>query len=52
MAWSASFFKRFFFGAAKAYVQQLDRGQSYRDLCPVYGLAILFMPRVWAGDFK
>ncbi|MGL5784068.1 MAG: Rpn family recombination-promoting nuclease/putative transposase [Alphaproteobacteria bacterium] len=41
MSWSASFFKRFFFGASKAYVQQLDRGQSYHDLCPVYGLAIL-----------
>ncbi len=41
MAWSASFFKRFFFGASKAYVQQLDRGQSYHDLCPVVGLAIL-----------
>ncbi|MGL4372121.1 MAG: Rpn family recombination-promoting nuclease/putative transposase, partial [Alphaproteobacteria bacterium] len=41
MSWSASFFKRFLFGASKAYVQQLDRGKSYRDLCPVYSLAIL-----------
>ncbi|MGL5784709.1 MAG: Rpn family recombination-promoting nuclease/putative transposase [Alphaproteobacteria bacterium] len=41
MAWSASFFKRFLFGASKAYVQQLDRGKGYGSLCPVYGLAIL-----------
>jgi predicted transposase/invertase (TIGR01784 family) len=41
MSWSASFFKRFLFGASKAYVQQLNRGYTYTTLCPVYGLAIL-----------
>ncbi|MGL5784963.1 MAG: Rpn family recombination-promoting nuclease/putative transposase [Alphaproteobacteria bacterium] len=41
MTWSASFFKRFLFGASKAYVQQLDSGKTYDTLCPVYGLAII-----------
>ena len=33
--------KRFLFGTAKAYVQQLVSGKIYSDLCPVYGLAIV-----------
>ena len=41
MAWSASFMKRFLFNASKAYAGQLDVGEYYQNLCPVYGLAIL-----------
>jgi predicted transposase/invertase (TIGR01784 family) len=41
MTWSKNFMKRFLFGTAKAYVQQLGSGQAYSDLCPVYGLAIV-----------
>jgi len=41
MTWSKNFMKRFLFGTAKAYVQQLGSGQIYSDLCPVYGLAIV-----------
>ncbi|MEI8296269.1 MAG: Rpn family recombination-promoting nuclease/putative transposase [Alphaproteobacteria bacterium] len=41
MTWSTSFLKRFLFGTSKAYVQQLDRGNTYDTLCPVYGLAIV-----------
>lgn len=35
--WSTSFMKRLQFGAAKAYVSPLDKGQEYASLCPVYG---------------
>ena len=41
MTWSKSFLSRFLFGTSKAYVQQLDRGQTYDTLCPVYGLALV-----------
>jgi predicted transposase/invertase (TIGR01784 family) len=41
MTWSKSFMSRFLFGTSKAYVQQLDRGQTYDTLCPVYGLALV-----------
>ena len=41
MAWRASFMKRFLFGASKAFVQQLEAGQAYETLCPVYGVAIV-----------
>lgn len=41
MTWSKSFIKRFLFGASKAYVQQIDAGETYSTLCPVYGLAIV-----------
>jgi len=57
MSWSASFFKRFLFGASKAFVQQLETGQGYDQLCPVYGLAILndvFEPKVpeWYHPYR
>ena len=41
MTWSKNFMKRFLFGTSKAYVQQLDAGNAYSDLCPVYGVAIV-----------
>ena len=44
LAWTASFAKRFLFGVSKAFVQQLKRGKTYDELCPVYGLAILNEP--------
>ena len=39
--WSTNFMKRLLFGVSKAYVQQLDRGDNYHSLCPVYGLDIV-----------
>ena len=39
--WFSNFMKRVFFGASKAYVQQLKKGEDYDSLCPVYGLAIV-----------
>jgi predicted transposase/invertase (TIGR01784 family) len=39
--WFSSFMKRVLFGASKAYVQQLKRGEDFESLCPVYGLAIV-----------
>ena len=41
MTWSASFTKRLLFGVSKAYVQQLDSGENYVALCPVYGLGLV-----------
>lgn len=41
MAWNKNFMKRFLFGTAQAYIQQLNAGDNYNDLCPVYGLAII-----------
>lgn len=41
MTWSQSFLKRFLFGTSKAYVQQLERGRHYDNLCPVYGVALV-----------
>ena len=41
MTWSKNFMKRFLFGTSKAFVQQLEAGGAYSDLCPVYGLAIV-----------
>lgn len=39
--WSTNFMKRMLFGASKAYVQQLPKGEQYDSLCPVYGLGII-----------
>ena len=39
--WSASFMKRLQFGTAKAYVSQLDKGQDYASIHPVYGLGLI-----------
>lgn len=41
MTWTPTFVKRFLFGTSRAYVQQLDAGESYDTLCPVYGLALV-----------
>lgn len=41
MGWSDSFKSRLQFGTAKAYVEQLDKGDQYELLCPVYGLALI-----------
>ncbi len=39
--WSDSFTKRLLFGASKAFVQQLWKGEDYQSLCPVYGLGLI-----------
>ena len=41
LEWSASFMKRLQFGTAKAYVSQLDKGQDYSSIHPVYGLGLI-----------
>ncbi|MHB1946746.1 MAG: Rpn family recombination-promoting nuclease/putative transposase [Gammaproteobacteria bacterium] len=42
--WTDSFMQRLLFGASKAYVQQLQKGEEYQSLNPVYGLALLASP--------
>jgi predicted transposase/invertase (TIGR01784 family) len=39
--WSTNFSKRLLFGASKAYIQQINKGEDYNSLCPVYGLGIV-----------
>ena len=39
--WTPDFAKRILYTVSQSYVNQLDRGQHYRHLCPVYGLALL-----------
>ena len=39
--WTRSFQQRLLFGASRAYVQQLDAGDEYSSLCPVFGLGII-----------
>ncbi len=41
MGWSDSFKSRLQFGAAKAYVSQLEKGDQYELLNPVYGLSLI-----------
>ena len=41
MYWTSSFKNRMLFNAGKAYVKQLDRGQHYATLQPVYGLSLV-----------
>ncbi|MDR1121030.1 MAG: Rpn family recombination-promoting nuclease/putative transposase [Dysgonamonadaceae bacterium] len=41
MYWGDLFRSRLVFNASKAYVRQLDRGESYHLLQPVYGLGII-----------
>ena len=57
MGWSPSFKSRLQFGTAKAYVDQLDKGEQYELLCPVYGLALVgetFDPKTdeWYHHYK
>lgn len=39
--WAASFKQRLLFNASKAYVRQLERGEDYELLRPVYGLGLI-----------
>jgi predicted transposase/invertase (TIGR01784 family) len=39
--WIGGFMQRMLFNSASAYVQQLKKGESYRLLCPVYGVGII-----------
>jgi predicted transposase/invertase (TIGR01784 family) len=41
MNWTNMFLQRVLFNASKAYVTQLERGQDYKLLKPVFGLAML-----------
>jgi predicted transposase/invertase (TIGR01784 family) len=41
MAWTNAFLQRVLFNASKAYVRQLEKGENYEALCPVYGLSLL-----------
>jgi predicted transposase/invertase (TIGR01784 family) len=41
MAWTNAFLQRVLFNASKAYVRQLEKGEHFESLCPVYGLSIL-----------
>ena len=41
MEWVASFASRLLYGSAQAYVSQLQRGEPYKELCPVYGLGLI-----------
>jgi predicted transposase/invertase (TIGR01784 family) len=57
MGWSPSFWSRLQFGTAKAYVDQLKKGEAYEFLNPVYGLALIgeiFDPQTeeWYHHYK
>ena len=39
--WTASFMQRMLFNASKAYVKQLEKGEHYHLLKPVYGLGLI-----------
>lgn len=39
--WMNDFMKRMVYNAAATYVHQLNKGEAYRKLSPVYGLAII-----------
>lgn len=41
LRWTDDFMKRMLFNSSAAYVRQLNRGQTYAKLCPVYGLSIV-----------
>ena len=41
MYWTSSFKQRMLFNAGKAYVRQLQHGERYRTLRPVYGLSLV-----------
>ncbi len=41
MYWTSSFKQRMMFNAGKAYVRQLEDGDKYRKLKPVYGLSLV-----------
>lgn len=39
--WTDSFMQRMLFGTSKAYIKQLEKGEQYDCLYPVYGLGLL-----------
>lgn len=39
--WTASFMQRMLFNTSKAYVKQLEKGEEYHLLKPVYGLGLI-----------
>src|SRR5271156_3972871 len=39
--WTDSFMQRMLFNASRAYVKQLEKGEEYHLLQPVYGVALL-----------
>lgn len=41
MAWTDTFIQRVLFNASKAYVKQLEKGQNYIHLQPVYALSLI-----------
>ncbi len=41
LQWTADFMKRMLYNAASTYARQLKRGESYQELSPVYGVALL-----------
>jgi len=41
MSWTDHFKQRLLFGATQAFVKQLEKGEEYRFLQPVYGLGIV-----------
>jgi predicted transposase/invertase (TIGR01784 family) len=41
MNWTDSFRQRLLFGASQAFVKQLEKGEEYRFLQPVYGLGLV-----------
>ena len=41
MEWTRAFLQRVLFNASKAYVRQLEKGEHYELLCPVWGLSIV-----------
>jgi predicted transposase/invertase (TIGR01784 family) len=55
--WTNSFMQRMLFNASKAYVKQLEKGEQYHSLKPVYGLGILNTkfdsnPHDWYHHYK
>lgn len=41
MLWTDSFSRRVVFNASKAYVKQLEKGEEYKNLQPVYALSLV-----------
>ncbi len=41
LQWTSDFIKRMLFNTTSTYVRQLGKKEQYRDLSPVYGLALL-----------
>jgi predicted transposase/invertase (TIGR01784 family) len=41
LQWTSDFMKRMLFNTATTYARQLKKGEAYKHLCPVYGVALL-----------